>query len=323
MSDNDSKLSTFRSHPHFLQSDAWGRFQEGQGNAVITARGEGWSYLAVEEHGKLGSRLYCPYGPTADSAEALAEAIENLEREAKERGVDFIRVEPRLEIDEDTLRSMGLQRSHHDVQPRDTVVNVVDEKVTDRDQLFSLLKSSQRRQVRKGEKKGVTYRTSYDVEELRHFLAMIHEVSERTGMKPHEDEYFESIAKSLFPNQDAGLMFAELDGEPIGAIIFYSDGLTMSYAHAANFAEYRNLSAGSGLMMHAIWEANRTGHQFFDTYGVAPEDAEPDHPWAGFTTFKQTFGGDRVRVAGTWEKPIKKLKYRVYHALASRMENRE
>jgi lipid II:glycine glycyltransferase (peptidoglycan interpeptide bridge formation enzyme) len=131
-------------------------------------------------------------------------------------------------------------------------------------------------------------------------------------MRPFSDHYFSTIAGSLFPTRDAGLLFAELNGKKIAAIIFYTNGATMSYTHAANNSEYRKISPAYGLALYALLFAHEQGCKHFDWCGVAPENADENHRWAGFTQFKLSFGGQRVSYLGTWELPVKSFKYRLY-----------
>lgn len=293
----------------FLQSPAWARFQESLGRQVIDKKDDGWQYVAIEERGRLSSRLYCPAGPTVLKHVALKAAIYNLTQEAKRRRVTFIRVEPRGNLTIADLQSLGFRRSHHDVQPASTVISDVD---GSEDEIRSSLSQTARRYARKADNAGVTYSLSYDPSDIRYFIEMIHDVASRTGMRPMSDSYFSQIATTLFPARDAGLLFAELAGRKIAAIIFYTDGTTMSYAHAANLSEYRKISPAYGLGLYALLFAHDQGCKFFDWYGVAPEDASENHRWAGLTRFKLAFGGQRVSTLGTWELPIDKFKYRLY-----------
>jgi lipid II:glycine glycyltransferase (peptidoglycan interpeptide bridge formation enzyme) len=43
-------------------------------------------------------------------------------------------------------------------------------------------------------------------------------------------------------------------------------------------------------------------------FGVSPAN-QPNHRWAGFSKFKRSFGGYEVAYGGTWEKPIKQVRY--------------
>ncbi|MDR1197371.1 MAG: hypothetical protein LBL08_03840, partial [Candidatus Nomurabacteria bacterium] len=79
---------------HFLQSEAWRRFQAELGRETIDKDNNIWQYMAIVEHGKLANRLYCPYGPTVVDKVGLQEAIQDLAVEAKTRHLDFVRIEP-------------------------------------------------------------------------------------------------------------------------------------------------------------------------------------------------------------------------------------
>lgn len=63
---------------HFLQSTAWQAFQESLGRTTFRDSGPGWEYLAILERSTGNSRLYCPYGPTADDEHSLAAALDSL-----------------------------------------------------------------------------------------------------------------------------------------------------------------------------------------------------------------------------------------------------
>jgi len=300
----------------FLQSPAWAKFQHALCREVIEKSGDGWSYLAIVERGQFSNRLYCPYGPTAVSKEKLTEAIKDLRKEARARKLDFLRIEPMVkDLTPEDLQQIRFRPSARFVEPPDTLITDVS---VDADQIRANLSQTARRYARKCDQAGITYSVSYAPTDIRHFLDMIHEVAARTGMRPMSDHYFSTIAGTLFPVKDAGLLFAELDGKKIAAIIFYTDGKTMSYAHAANLTEYRKFSPATGLGLYALLFAHEQSCKQFDWFGVAPEnwqelpDAERYKRWTGFTQFKQSFGGKHVQRIGTWELPLKKIRYSLY-----------
>lgn len=295
--------------PHFLQSEIWADFQHSIGRETVAKTGDGWSYMAVIERGKLGNRLYCPYGPTVVSQAALRDALANLKTEAKARKIDFIRVEPRGDISQADLAACGLKPSHHYVQPTDTAVLKLDKTP---DEIIAGAVQNTRNIYRRNMKKDVTYEISYDPVDIRYFLDMIHQVAARTGMKPLSDFYFSHVAKTLFPAHAAGLMFAIVDGKRAASLIFYTDGHTMSYAHGAAFDEFRKLSPATGLIMNAILFAKESGCEMFDFYGISPVDAPPTHSLYGITKFKLSFGATRIATLGTWELPVRKFRYRIY-----------
>lgn len=301
---------------NFLQSPAWADFQRKLGREVIEKNGDDYHYVAIVEKGQFSNRLYCPLGPVAKDKEALKEALDDLKKEAKSRKLDFIRIEPTLpDLTTDDLKKLGPVHSNHDVQPPHTVVNDVS---VDEDAIMAELSQTARRYARKCDKAGITYRVSYKPTDIRYFIKLMHQVAERTGMKPFDDFYFQQIAGFMFPKKTAGLLLAELDDQVIAAIIFYTDGQTMMYMHAANATEYRKYSPSTGLGLYALKFAHQQGCKVFDWWGVAPEKDDGNkrwQHWKGFTQFKLSFGGKRVDRVGTWELPLRKKRYNIYRLL--------
>lgn len=300
----------------FLQGPEWAKFQRFTSHEVIHKSIDHYSYLAIVEKGQFSNRLYCPYGPVVNSVESLKEALSDLRAEAKQRKLDFVRIEPTLSsLTASDMKKLGLVHASRDVQPPHTVINDVS---VDENKIMAELSQTARRYARKCDKAGITYSVSYKPEDVKYFIELIHEVSQRTGMIPHDDFYFQQLAAALFPDKSAGLMFAELDGQKIAAIIFFNDGTTMSYAHAANSTKYRKYSPATGLGLFALKYAHRQGCQIFDWYGVAPaiDDGNPRwQSWHGFTQFKLSYGGQRVDRVGTWELPVRSCRYRLYRLL--------
>ena len=58
-------------------------------------------------------------------------------------------------------------------------------------------------------------------------------------------------------------------------------------------------------------DARDKGLKHVDLWGVAPAD-QPDHKWAGFTSFKKSFGGHEVAYPGTWDLPVRTVRYNGY-----------
>lgn len=301
---------------NYLQGSEWAKFQKYIKNKVVEKSTRDYSYLAIIEKGQFSNRLYCPFGPVAKDKKGLAKALMDLKKVARQRKLDFVRIEPTLpDLTADDMRDLGLVHSSRDVQPPHSVINDVS---VDEDKIMAELSQTARRYARKCDKAGITYSVSYQPQDIKYFIELIHEVSKRTGMVPHDDLYFQQLAARLFPDKSAGLMFAEYKGQKIAAIIFFNDGQTMYYAHAANSTEYRKLSPATGLGLFALKYAHKQGCQIFDWYGVAPatDDGNPRwKAWKGFTQFKLSYGGQRVNRVGTWELPVRKLRYSLYRLI--------
>lgn len=311
----------------FLQTPAWAEVQASLGRTVHQQSGPGWSFLAVEEKNPAGKVLYAPYGPVASSVEAFDAALAALVATARSCGAVFVRIEPvssGLELPAAAeLRRRGLQPAPVNQQPE--LSWIVDLEGDFKD-VLAAMKPVNRNLYRNIHKKGVTFRTSKDPDDISILLEFLHMTARRNGFKPQSDEYLTQVAASLMPAGAATLFIAELNGEPIAAAFAYDSADTRTYAHAALDDTHRKLSAGIPLLVTLMADAKDRGLKHVDLWGVAPAD-QPNHKWAGFTAFKKSFGGREVAYPGTWDLPVQKLRYNAYqlarklrdhlHALAS------
>ena len=293
---------------HFLQSEAWEKFQTDLKRTVLRQHTNYGDFFGIVERGRFNSRLYIPYGPQVQSADNLIKLLEIIKQSAKQQKVDFIRIEPLGNIDTAILKKAGYRKAK-DVQPSHTIINTL----TDDETIQSLTSQTVRRMWRKNLKAGVTFQASYDPQDIEIFINMIHDVAKRTGMIPHSDAYFRQMASSLFPTKQAGIFYAIYENKPVASILFFSNGETMYYGHAGSYSEYRKLSPATALGLEMLRYAHQTGHKFFDFYGIAPEDAPKTNPWYGFTQFKKSFGGQPTKFPGTWELPLRPIAYNLYH----------
>ncbi|QNE13963.1 peptidoglycan bridge formation glycyltransferase FemA/FemB family protein [Pseudarthrobacter sp. NBSH8] len=296
----------------FLQTPAWAEVQASLGRTVHQQSGPGWSFLAVEEKNPAGKVLYAPYGPVASSAETFDAALAALVATARSCGAVFVRIEPvsaGLELPAAAeLSRRGLQPAPVNQQPE---LSWIVELEGDFKDVLAAMKPVNRNLYRNIHKKGVTFRTSKDPEDISILLEFLHMTARRNGFKPQSDEYLTQVAASLMPAGAATLFIAELTGEPIAAAFAYDSADTRTYAHAALDDTHRKLSAGIPLLVTLMADAKDRGLKHVDLWGVAPAD-QPDHKWAGFTAFKKSFGGHEVAYPGTWDLPVQKLRYNAY-----------
>jgi lipid II:glycine glycyltransferase (peptidoglycan interpeptide bridge formation enzyme) len=297
----------------FLQTQAWADVQASLGRRVHQQSGPGWSFLAVEEKNPAGKVLYAPYGPVASSPGAFDAALAALVDVARTCGAVFVRIEPAsaglaMPAAGDELRRRGLQPAPVNQQPELSWVVDLD---GDFKEVLAAMKPVNRNLYRNIHKKGVTFRTSQDPADIRILLNFLHMTARRNGFKPQSDEYLTQVAASLMPAGAATLFIAELHGGPIAAALAYDSADTRTYALAALDDSHRKLSAGIPLLVTLMADAKDRGLKYVDLWGVAPAD-QPDHKWAGFSAFKKSFGGHEVAYPGTWDLPVKKLRYGAY-----------
>ncbi|WP_043444052.1 lipid II:glycine glycyltransferase FemX [Arthrobacter sp. L77] len=300
---------------HFLQSPPWGALQRDLGRTVHERSGPGWRFLAVEESNPAGTLLYAPYGPIATSLVAFDAALAALTDLARRCGAVFVRIEPvdaGFPVDDAprVLRARGLRPAPANQQPELTWLVDLDR---DFKAVLADMKPVNRNLYRNIHKKGVTFRSSQDPAEIAVLLTFLHLTAARNGFTPQSDGYLTQVARSLMPAGAATLFIAELDGAPIAAALAYDSADTRTYAHAALDDAHRKLSAGIPLLVTLMADARDKGLTQVDLWGIAPAD-QPDHTWAGFTAFKKSFGGREVGYPGTWDLPVRKLRYRGYRA---------
>lgn len=297
------------SNVHFLQSAAWQTFQESLGHRVFHRSGEGWEYRAILEPARLGmSRLYCPYGPTANSRHALRTALDSLRALARSQNAAFVRIQPLgASFTEQDMKRCGAQRIPYS-QPSHTwridVSRPADEIIAD-------MKQNNRNLYRTHEKKGMSYRKSSDPDEISILTTLLHGVAAHNQISVHSDEYFQQQTQSLLPIGAASLHFMSYEDAVIAAALVYEDTHATYYGHAAADHEYRKLGASTALLARIIIDAHESGKQLCDLFGITDSE-DPSHRWAGFTRFKKSFGGYEHMLSETYEYPIKRAHHIVY-----------
>lgn len=299
----------------FLQSASWAQFQKDLGRQVFQVEEPDFNYLAILERNAVGLYLYCPYGPVARDSKAFSSALESLRELASGHGARFIRIEPvstthgnTVEFVSALLRRAGCVPAPRDIQPSRTWL--VDLHPPE-DELLAAMKSTNRNLHRNIHKKGVSFSTSNDPADIEILLQFLHQTAERSNFKPQEDAYLRTAAQALMPERHATLYVANLDDVPIGAALVFDSADTRTYAHAALDSTHRKLSAGIPMVVRMILDAKARNLTTFDMWGIAPDD-DPDHPWAGFSYFKKSFGGVAVEYPGTWDLPVNKPVYSAY-----------
>jgi lipid II:glycine glycyltransferase (peptidoglycan interpeptide bridge formation enzyme) len=305
---------------HALQSVEWMKFQADQGKKIISGSGDGWSVNAVLEGSSskirgAASRIYAPYGPQVNSLKALKEALNFLDATAKVEGASYVRIEPVQCFTPVELESMGCKKAHRNSQPNMT--NVVD-LTKDTEELLLAMDASVRRLSRQSDQLGLSFKISYNPADMDEFLNMMRVTAERSNAVFKESDYLRSTVRVLGPTNTAAVAYAYHEGKPVSGVLFYDDfeGKTRYYLHAGSYDEARKARSNPALALHLLLSAKQAGLERFDFYGVSPAE-DTNHKWAGFSSFKRSFGGIDVTYSGTWELPVNKLHYNAMRLVRS------
>ena len=98
------------------------------------------------------------------------------------------------------------------------------------------------------------------------------------------------------------------EGKPIAYGLIIKDGLEGDYYEAASTMLNRKLPGAHALLWQAIKDLKAEGYQRFNLWGIAPA-GQPNHRYAGVTTFKTGFGGEIIEYVPAHDLIINKVKY--------------
>lgn len=301
-------METMKSH--FLASPAWEKWQKKLGYETFHVKRQGFEYLAIAETDRLNKRLYCPYSPMIKRADELGAALASVENLTLQIGGWFVRIEPQGEITAEQLISKGYRRVKN-LQPNLTWVLDL---TASEDELLANMKQANRNLHRNGHKKGLKFTITDNPEAITALTDLLAATAAHNQANLRSTDYVRRQAEVLLANQAAQIGQVWLDDQVIASALVYDSPTTRYYAFAAADYEHRKLGAGTYLVTNLIMDAKQRGMKEFDFYGITDSD-DPNHPWQGFTRFKKSFGGQEKRYLGTWEKPLKPLRYHAYRLL--------
>ena len=294
------------------QSREWEQLQHDLKEPCFYRETKGYQYLAIKKQIPGGCYLYLPYGPVAETKEAFKDVLKDLENLAREQNAIFIRIEPR-NPDFAKLFPEKTQKSH-DLNPKETWI--LDLTGTD-EEYKGRLPSRLLRYYRNREKNGIKIETSKNPADIKHLLDLQKALAKEKNISTFSEEYLKTELEQSF----ATLYLVKYQNpdssreEIVAAGLVFDHDKTRYNLQGAQSDQGRKLHATGILTIQLIEDAREKGLKNFDFWGIAPEGAPKDHPWAGFTNFKKTFGGYERDFAGTYDIIIKPTKYKTYQLL--------
>lgn len=292
--------------PHFLQSDAWQRFQTALGNKTIRGEGKGWSYVGMVNRDRFGTFVYAPYGPTATSIETLQEAVAHMKQEAKKVSAYSIIIEPYLPITREEATKVFGQR----VKQRQALRTLFIDLTESEEDIIANMSATRRKQYRNYHKKDIVFEKSTNIKDMKTFFQLMKVSADQKHFFIRDKQFFEVMAKTLVKDGDASLFLGKQHGKIEVAAIVYDDNERRYYAHVGRELSNNSLQISAPMIAYMIIDAKRSGKKIFDLYGISERDDVVDDR-TGFTVFKRTFGGSVVEYAGAWELPLNPVKYRL------------
>ena len=277
----------------FLAADGWGHFGVILKEAGVILGGARVLTYSFEPRTRF---YYVPDGPVLPEGEADAEPVlqavfEYVERKRREDPlvVSHLQLEPRWEKRPALTR--GWREARTWFEPRSTLC--VDLNLSE-PALLAQMKPKGRYNIGVARRQGVTVVEDASVRGVDDFLAIYTETFARHGLDPKSSRHFHDLGGLLFGSDRGSLLFAEYRGARLATAWMVYFGNRATYLYGGSRLQHRNVMAPYLLHFESMRRAKARGHEWYDFYGIAPEN-EPDHRWAKFSAFKRKFGGQELR----------------------------
>ena len=295
---------------NFLQSPEYGEVQKRLGAKVIIDDfdGEGWAQMIVRD-AKRGKYLEIPCGPLIDwkkpkLAEKVLQKIANLAHQEK---CVFVRIRPQLPSSDENLRlleKLGLKKSPMHLAAEHTVIIDL---APSEEQLLANMRRQTRYEVRQAEKQGIQVEKGNSKELFEEFHHVQAETAKRQNFVPPSQTTL-MAEREAFKDKISIYTAKTATGEKIAYGLIVKGGKEGDYYEAASTELNRKLPGAYALLWQVTKDLKADGYERFNLWGIAPPN-QPNHRYAGVTTFKTGFGGEVVEFVPAHDLVISKLGY--------------
>ena len=333
----DTWAGLVTNHPagHLLQTWDWGELKAAFGWRVAR--------LALVENGCLtaGAQVffrpiplgfsvaYVPKGPMMNWANRsqFETLLAGLHQLCRSRRSIFLKAEP-ADADSSTLRDAirrhGFGVSPFTVQPQRTILVDL---TPDETAIMAAMKQKTRYNIRLAGRKGVVVRQG-TADDLPTFYGLMEITGRRDGFAIHGQAYYQA-ALELFGPDRVTLLLAEVQGEPVAALMAFAHGPTAYYLFGASGNAHRERMPTHLLQWEAMRWAKARGCLTYDLWGIPDVDeatleshfversAAASALW-GVYRFKRGFGGQVARAVGAFDYVYNRPLYQVYRQWMAR-----
>ena len=295
---------------NFLQSPNYGKMNEILGDKVVEEDfGEKGRALMIVRNAKRGRYLEIPCGPLLDYSDkkSVTSAFKKIAEIAKKEKCVFVRVRPQLINTPENLQllaNLGLKKSPMHLAAEHTVIIDLDKS---EDELLADMRRQTRYEVRRAAKQGITVEKMQGEEIFKEFHKVQAETAKRQGFVPPNLKTL-MAEREAFGNNIAIYVAKTSEGSPIAYGMIIKDGKEGDYYEAASTDLNRKMPGAYALLWQVMKDLKVEGYERFNLWGIAPA-GQPNHRYAGVTTFKTGFGGEVVEYVPAHDMVISKAKY--------------
>ena len=301
---------------NFLQSPQYGKMNEILGNKVIIEDfdGKGYAQMIVRD-AKRGRYLEIPCGPLIDwqDSKLTKKCFDKIREIAKTEKCVFVRIRPQLAASSKNLKileGLELKKSPMHLAAEHTVM--IDLSKTE-EELLACMRRQTRYEVRRADKFGITVTRDNSEELFREFHKVQVATAKRQGFVPPDLKTLLAEREAFGDNIWIYVARAKAEeGEKEGAAIAYGliigNGLEGDYYEAASTELNRKMPGAYALLWRAMRDLKKEGYKRFNLWGIAPA-GQPNHRYAGVTTFKTGFGGEVLEYVPAHDLVISRVGY--------------
>ena len=295
---------------NFMQSPEYKKMNELLGAKVIVEDfGKDQYALMVVRDAKRGRYLEIPCGPLINwkNRANTKQVFEKIKAIAKEEKCVFVRIRPQLFCTPQNLKllaDLGLKKSPMHLAAEHTVILDLTKST---EELLANMRRQTRYEVRRAAKQGIKVIKDNSETIFKEFHKVQAATAKRQGFIPPSSKTLLAEREAFGENVD--IYVAETaEGEKIAYGMIVRCGNEADYYEAASTELNRKLPGAYALLWQATQDLKAAGYQRFNLWGIAPA-GQPNHRYAGVTTFKTGFGGEVVEYVPAHDLIISRIGY--------------
>lgn len=295
---------------NFLQSPEYGKMNELLGCKVIIDdfSGKGYAVMIVR-NAKRGRYLEIPCGPLLDfrDKKTVREVFAKIAEIGKKEKCVFVRVRPQLLMSPENMKLLSelkLKKSPMHLAAEHTVILDL---TKPEEQLLSEMRRQTRYEVRRAEKLGIKVVSSNSKADFKEFHKVQAATAKRQGFIPPSLKTL-MAEREAFSDNIRIYKALTAEGEPIAYGLIIKSGAEGDYYEAASTDLNRKLPGAYALLWQATKDLKAEGFKRFNLWGIAPA-GQPNHRYAGVTTFKTGFSNSIVEFVPAHDLVLKPIRY--------------
>ncbi len=238
-----------------------------------------------------------PYGNMIGEKSYFEPFAELLDRDFPRMGIHQVRI-----TDSPFLEPFDQRHS----RPEATKCTLLDLAGLDRASVWEGYKRYIRRDIRKGQRSGVTVQTGVSESSVKVFYELyLASMQRNRAMAKYPFRWFSALYEEMGKSGACIFLVAEREGTPIAGVVLIHSATTSHYFHNGSRQEFLKFCPNELLVHFSLEKAIEQGDSFFDFMGSDPTDLS-------LIKFKEKWGGRSINL-NTYVKD--------YHAFRSRIWN--